>query len=357
MALVYNCGFDLLGNFSDLTMEGWNNNGGGGGGLIQVSTSAGRGGGGCMQVERGNGGGNNPMGAIRQFTNQGLAGAHSFVGFAYSAPTGTGNQVIGFLDSGTFQIWLFHAGDGSMLISRNGTTLGTLGAGTFTYNTFHYIELDFVIDPSVGSVLFKMDGVTLLNLTNQNTRASANSQWNQIVCGGNAGQSIVNLFSYDDLYYCDPTTASLNSLLGDTRVIGNLPTGAGTYAQMTKVGAASTHWQSVNEKPTDGDTTYVSSSVVNTVDTYTYPVLPANTQTVLAVTGRPNARKDDAGFRSLETHLRSTASGMEADSPTASILGTSYQYYEEIFPINPITGLAWTVSDVNNMEYGPKVAA
>lgn len=369
MVLLYSTGFDLFGNNASKNLDGWTDavigTGTAGTGTVTVNTSSGRSSGGCMIINPGNGN-SAGLGSLRQFTNLGVSGAHMYFGCAYqAASSGTSARILGFFDAGTCQVDLRHSITGVISVTRNGAsgaTLGSTSPGTLTYATYHYFEIDVVIGSGTsGAVTVKMDGTTILTITSVNTQTTSNAYWNQLVFAGadpsaSIGISNVN-YLWDDIYLCDATgPAPFNANLGDTRILGMLPIGAGTYAQMTKVGSASTHWQSVNEIPPDGDTTYVSSNVVNTVDTYTYAALPSNTSSVLGVVGRFDARKDDAGSRSIETHIRSTSSGLEADSTPTMALQTSYTYGFMHMPINLITGLAWTVTDVNNMEFGPKVA-
>jgi hypothetical protein len=352
VTLKYGTGFDLMGNVTDLNQDGWTLSGGGGGGTIAISTSGGRGAGCCAQATRGNGGGNNPIGLIRTFGTQSGQG---YIGFAFSAPNATAVTIISIEDSGTVQIDLRLGSDGSLTLTRNGTTIGSAAAGTISFATFHYFEIGFLIASGTGgSVTVKVDQSTVITVAGANTQASGNASWNQVLLGGGA-QTVLATFSWDDFYFCDSNGSRNNTHLGDVRIIGNLPNAVGSTTNMTRVGGAASNYQSVNERPTDGDTTYVSNGTVGTLDTYKFASLPANTSQVLAVIGRPVARKDDAGARSITTHARS--GGSEADASSSSALTTSYAMYSHIMETNPVTSAAWAPSDVNAAEFGPKVAA
>jgi hypothetical protein len=352
MTLRYGTGFDLCGNAADLALDGWTQNGGGGGGLVDIQATLGRSAGPALRVQRGNSAGNGIIGAQRTFAT---FSAIAYIGFAFEAVTAANaSGIIGLYDGGTNQVLLQLNTDGSLTVTRNGTTLTTLPAGTVTYSTFHYFELSAVIHPTVGSLTLFIDGVQQFALTGINTRGSANSQWSQIILGGGSNQSVVTNFLFDDMYVCDGLGTVNNTFLGDVRVIGGPPTGGGTNTGMTKIGAAATNWQSVNNVPTDGDTTYVASAFVGTHDTYVHAALPANASQVLAVIGSPVARKDDAGNRGIATKVRSN--GSEASSP-ATLLATSYATQRHIMETNPVTGAAWSVADYNAAETGPVVAS
>jgi hypothetical protein len=357
MTLVYASGFDLFGSASDAQLDTWSTNGGGGGGITDVQTTNGRGAGACLRVQRGNGGGNNPIAWQRTITA--LTGA-SFVGCAYQAVSAaTAQRIVALLDSGSVQIELDHDTVGTLTLYRGTTLLATSSAAAFSFSTYHYVEIAYTPGAaSNGSVTVKLDGSVIFALTAVTTQQTGNASWNQILLGG-AG-TVVNQsntvdFRYDDLAICSNAGTVNNTNLGDVRIIGQVPNAAGTLTNLTKVGASATNWQSVGQIPTDGDTTYVASGTVGTTDTYKYASLPSNTSSVLAVIGRPVARKDDAGARTITSHVRSN--GTEADAPTTSALATSYAYLSQIMELNPTTGAAWSVTDANAMEIGPKVAA
>ena len=224
-------------------------------------------------------------------------------------------------------------------------------------NTWYYFEFKVVFGAGTsGSYAVRRNGAVIPGIPDvaaTNTTATANAYTNSVqLCQlGNAGGTGIQQF--DDMYLLTTLGTRLNDFLGDCRVVTLLPNAAGTNTNMTKVGAGVTNWQSVNEAQSDGDTTYVQSSVVGQLDTYKYASLPNATSSVLAVTARPAVRKDDAGSRSLTTHVRSNA--VEADAPGSIVLATTYTLAGQIMEVNPVSGALWTVSDVNTAEFGPKV--
>jgi len=244
----------------------------------------------------------------------------------------------------------------------NYATLICSGSTTMSQNRFYYVEIKWVLDPTAGSVILRLDGVQVASFTG-NTQQTGNHNIGQTWVGQVGGMSIGNTAShinyridFDDIYICDTLGTVNNDFLGDLRVYGILPDNSATYTQFNRVGASATNWQSVNENPNNGDTTYVTNNLVGTVDTYMFQNLPADAATVIAVIGEPVTRKDDVGYRTIGTHIR-MPSGSEGDAPTTTPVSSVYTIPEHIMETNPATAAPWSVTDVNTMEVGPKIAA
>jgi hypothetical protein len=174
---------------------------------------------------------------------------------------------------------------------------------------------------------------------------------------GNVTTSLVFTHWFDDMVVADNSGSVNNDFIGNVRVIGLLPNGNGANSGFTRVGGtASGNYTAVDENPIDGDTSYVASPTVGTVDTYAYSDLPSSASQVLAVCAYPIVRKDDSGSRSIIGHVRSN--GTEADIPGSTLaLGANYGTARGIMTTNPTSGTPWSVTDVNNAEFGVKVSA
>ncbi len=114
------------------------------------------------------------------------------------------------------------------------------------------------------------------------------------------------------------------------------------------------NYAAVSEDGVDQDQTYNVSGTVGAIDLYgTNAGLPSGA-TVYGVQVCGVYRKDDAGSRSVANLIKSGAT--QTAGATKSI-GTSYQYYSDLFATNPATGASWAVSDVNALEIGCEVVS
>lgn len=264
--------------------------------------------------------------------------------------------LISFLDNGTMQTEVRLESTGRLRVSRNGTQLGSTGTTVLSPNVFYFLELKVLFDPSVGTVQLKINGTTEINLTGQNTRASANSYANQVALGQvtGAGNEAATI-DYDDLYVCDTSGGSpTNDFLGDVRVEARFPNGNGATSNLVGSDSNSTdNYLLVDESTPNSDTDYVESSTVGDKDTYTFQDLTSASGTVFGVQINPYARKTDAGTRSIKSVARLSATEVDSADKT---LSTSYGYLPDIRETKPGGG-AWSISDVNSAEFGVKVSA
>lgn len=267
----------------------------------------------------------------------------------------TNSRIFYLSESGTEQMSLRMDTSGHLIVSRNGTTLATETNLVMAVNTWYYLELKVVFGSGTsGSYAVRRNGAAVTGISDAssvNTIATANAWADTIALNNLSGNQALD---YDDLYLCTTGAGSVNDFQGQVRVATVLPSGAGTNTNFTKVGSASTNWQSVNENPPDGDTTYVQSSVVNTVDTYLYQTLSTTVSSVLGVVSRPVVRKDDSGTRTMVAHVRS--GGSEADSSGSFAPTVAYTPSDIVMETNPVTSSAWTIAGINAAEFGFKVA-
>jgi hypothetical protein len=131
-----------------------------------------------------------------------------------------------------------------------------------------------------------------------------------------------------------------------------LPSGAGAETQWTP--SAGSNYQNVDENPENGDTDYNKSNTVGQVDTYAMANLVSVAGLIYGVQYLEYARKDNAGTRTIAPVARIGG----ADYLGSNVnLSDSYAYTREIKELSPATAAAWTISEINAMEFGVKVTA
>jgi hypothetical protein len=244
------------------------------------------------------------------------------------------------------------------LVAYRGTDSGSLlgtGASVLSTGATYHIACKVVISDTVGVVLLKINGVTELNLTSQDTRNGGNATANifQFYAQSSAAG---NTWYRDDLYIMDGTGAVNNDMPADPdlRVEALYPNGNGNYSQFTGSDGNSTdNYLLVDETSSNNDTDYVASATTNNIDSYTMTNLTATAGNIIGVQTVLVARKDDAGTRGLKPHFRI---GTTDYAGTTVNHKDSYFVEREIYGVSPASGSAWTISEVNGLEYGPKVA-
>jgi hypothetical protein len=107
----------------------------------------------------------------------------------------------------------------------------------------------------------------------------------------------------------------------------------------------------VDDRP-PSDSDFVSTNVVDEVDTYALSDLPSEAATIKCVQVHCRARKEGSATpQNINLAVRTT--GGDAYSADQA-LAENFMGHKNIWALNPGTAAAWTVSEVNAMEAGVK---
>ncbi len=270
-----------------------------------------------------------------------------------NAVTGTVMPFIQLVDASTVQTDVRINNDGTISVTRNGTTLGT---STFALSAgvFYYIEFKCLINNSTGTYEVRVDGSNKVSGTGADTQSSANASANQVRVGyvSSSGSPDPDI---DDVYICDATGSTNNDFLGDCRVDYYGPNGNGNTSQLTGSDGNSTdNYLLVDEAAPNDDTDYVESATVGNKDTYALADMTHTPTSIFGIQVLASAKKDDAGARSIATVTRSGTTDFDG---ATQALSTSYIYYSDVREVDPNTSAAWTKANFNSSEPGVKVAA
>jgi len=298
-----------------------------------------------------------------------------FVGFAFQlGSVGTSNAAqVWLVDANnTVNIDVRYTSSPTLYLTRAGTTLCT-APKAFNTGAWTYVEIAANISSTAGWCELWQDGLKVASYYGTgSTRATANGNTQNglasvrtirvgnTASGGTGTSGSFDTY-FDDFYVCSSAGARNNDVLGDLRIATLLPTGASTdgagHTQFTRGGSspAATNWQSVDEATYNQDVDYVADNTIGHVDTYAYADLPAAANVVLGVVAQPVARKDDAGMRQIQAVVRQ--GGTDAYSAGVQNLTANYIAGQLVMETNPVTGLPWTVSDVNADEFGVRISA
>jgi hypothetical protein len=164
----------------------------------------------------------------------------------------------------------------------------------------------------------------------------------------------------DDLYWGDTAVSATNpwnAYLGDCHVEGQTVNsdavgGPGAFREWTP-STGSDQGAVVNEIPPNDGATYLTSNTVGQRSTMTFPsVIPAS-GSIFGTLLMPNALKTTFASRSIANLLYS---GTTLNVGTSQgVAQTNYRYYPQMYAYNPVTGLAWTISEINAMQGGLEI--
>ena len=251
-------------------------------------------------------------------------------------------------DAATIQVDLRTDATGALFFTRNGTTIGSVGAPStrLIANTWYWIEAQVTIDPAAGVANVNVNGNVVLAQSGLNTRATANSFFNVlVVTSAGSGQQM------DSYHFWDGTAGDVSAFgYGEHVIDTELANAVGTNSAWTP-NAAGNNFTKVNEAHEDGDTTYVSTLTVNAIDSYGFVNVHPVTGTVGTVAINSICRVDD-GLAHVIDHY--TLSGGVVGLSAGVSPATTYANRQTFQGTDPNTAAAWTIAGRNAAEFGYK---
>lgn len=231
---------------------------------------------------------------------------------------------------------------GALEVFSGVSYLGTT-APVLTANAWHHLEMAVGFSNTVGTVEIRVNGVTVLSLTGQDTVSTANVQCAQVASFNTAGSPTSN-FYIDDLFIWDTLGSHNNDFIGDRRVLRLLPNADTAETDWVR-NTGSNDFEAIDEVPPDDDATYVEATAATDRSEYGMENLGAEVVNVAALMTLPRIKKTDAGTANAQISLVSGASVTAgADRP----ITTAYTYWPDVFETDPATGAPWTPSAVNS---------
>ena len=258
----------------------------------------------------------------------------NFPGFAFVDEAHARGSV--FYTLGQFlSVWIT---DGQVRVYRGNVMIAS---GNVTWSTsIHHIEVKLVSHASEGYVGVKVDGTLIIDEANLNT-GGADFTGIRLPCA----HSSAHQWRIDNIFIADNWQGELKSHLilptADDAVQFTPSAGADNYALL---------------QTNDGDTSYVSSDVIDEQDLYEFGpdlgMFEVHAVSIVAV-----ARKDDVGVRNLQTVVEYDDIAYDLESfnlPTSypSVAGSAQMQCLSEAP----NAAAWSPILINAMKAGFKVA-
>lgn len=252
-------------------------------------------------------------------------------------------QRIDFRDAGSNASFVNIRAESSILTFYVGTTL--VGTGiTVAENVWYLFEVYLKVADSGGRFVVKVDGVTLLDYTGD-TKPSTYTTVGILGLG--------NSCYVDDIALNDTTGATDNSWCGDGHVIALFPNGDGDVTQLT-TSSGTSHYQMVDEVPSDADVTYVESSVAGERDLYQIQNTGLSGVNINRVWVEATVRDTVAASGTIALGIK-VAGDSERYSPNANLQNTYTRIIGSGYTTNPLTSSAWTIADIDSLQIGTKV--
>jgi hypothetical protein len=234
--------------------------------------------------------------------------------------------------------------------SYTGTVLATSEPNAFNGAVYQMYEVSASIAATGGTLAVRVANQQVLTYSGD-TKSTANASFGGILLQGEStnylttGSVLIDDFRYNDTA-TGPGAYPCNSWMGDLRVAPLFPVGNGSVAWTP---LANTNWQEVSETAFDGDTSYNSTSTNGATDWFNFGTLAAVIDEIVAVQIVGAYRETDAGGHTIAHQI---SAGGTAHAGATLAIGTGYQFFSDIWPVNPTTDISWSLADVNAMQAG-----
>lgn len=327
--------------------------------------------------------------AITGATSQGIQTSHGqviynlpfgsistgVVGFAFQTNANTivqdsicfffdtvGNSTQLYLGLNTSLQLQFYAGHSNSFPTLGEAAIGPPSLVSLLPNTWYYIECKVTIAASGGgSIECRLNGTTVISTTGVTTQIDGNANFNSMGFGQNSGLANAPTHLYDDVYIFDTTgPAPLNAYLGDTRINTFMPSADSATAGLNQFSTSpsqgtGSHFQNVKEVPPDDGTSFNFDGNPGDRESYRTPGLVGAAPALINIWAR--FQKDDSNSRSVAITARNN--NIDTIGTTVTV-PSSYAYFNQPFPNDPNTGVAWTTTGygtgtLSNAEFGLKV--
>ena len=213
------------------------------------------------------------------------------------------------------------------------------------------VETPIIIKNSIGTYTASLTGLTAGTKYQFRSKALAIYPRSYIFPYG-AEDQFVLVYGEEQYFLCLPTTSTLSVPIKAQWIYNCYPDGIGSSDNWTS--SSSSKWEAINSdwrNPDDND--YISSSTLSALQYFTFDNYLAGTS-IDKVTIWVRVKRGDIRDN-VELWYKGADNNSVSTGPLCS--GTSAEYVDQhkVKGLNPITGLAWTTSDITNMQWGVKV--
>ena len=286
---------------------------------------------------------------------------NGFLGLANRALSN--HMVFAFGYQSIMQVGVAFTNDGALHVVRGAAfdlgannqqtvRVASSAAGAFPLTGWQFLEMK--VTPT--SAIVRVNGQAVINYSGTTIQEGMPSEYTQFGLGGYTFGALAGTGwsgKVDDLYLFNTSGTTNNDFIGDVRCDYLKPDGAGAVSDSVIGGSspAATRWESVADQTPDDDVTFVTLAAVDDEDSYTHEDLEFEVGTVYAVQGVAYARKSDSGIVGMRHTQR--VNSLFDEGPIRYPAGGEYAYF--LTPFDESADGAWTVTKVNDSEFGLKV--
>lgn len=264
---------------------------------------------------------------------------------SYTTLNHTYNKWLQFLAGGAIQNTITFSNTGLTLELRtgdyNGSVLATASAPLIE-DVWQYVEIKLTIDPTVGAIEIRSNGVTILSATGLNTDPLAVGVIDKV-----KHYATYARFHLDDIYILNTSGSQNNDFLGDCKVVGCFPTADGTNTDWIR--STGTAGYPLIDDPIQSSTDgFITAFNDGDKDTYTFGFNPDG-RAIYGVQLSAFSANPEGG--SIDMNMI-TISDVTEDIGATFTVDTVRKRRNAIWELDPNTSLAWDEDDLALAEFG-----
>ena len=235
-----------------------------------------------------------------------------------------------------------------LILKRGATTIATSAA--LSCGVWATVEMKIVINTSTGSYDVRVNGTSVMSGSGVNTANAGGTTADAVEFHGfdaGSGSSIL----YDDIYVFDSTGSTNNNFVGTVVIEGLFPNADGATDDWNTLSGGS-HYAEVDEQNADDDTSYIETPDNAKKDLFGFSNLSFISGNILGVQVNTQAKVSISGTRTFSHVFRDGTLTTEDTKTAKSVTSTTYDHFFDVWDQNPQSAAPWTVSDVNNAQFG-----
>lgn len=274
-----------------------------------------------------------------------------WIGFAFNlnnnSPSG---PIVAFISSNGTECSLYYDSQTGVM---SVTAASTLGSATVNIqnNAWHWIDIDYVISSSEGSLIVWIDNVRVINITGADTTNHGSSSFSSVSFFYNPDNGNKFYCAADDIVINNTSGSYNNGRQGDSRILTVVPTSDIGPSDGTPESGAS-NYGAVDEAQWSSSNYLTYTNTNGQASLFGMGSLSETPTAVDAIRVYAIAEKSDSGAATAMTYIVSDGT---TENGTSEPLLTSYSQISSIFEYDPNTNAAWTVSGVNAVHCGFEV--
>ena len=281
---------------------------------------------------------------IKSFT--GLA--ELYMAFLYRPKNNSANIILSFRNGSTNIGSLRRNTSSTFLEARRGTTGGTLlatGSTGMVLNTTYLIEIYFKPHSTTGVFQVKVNGIAFdINFSGQTTDSPTSID--SIRFGGDG--TLISAYFYLDNVIIDDA-----GWIGSTKIVSLVPTASGDLIEWTPL--AGSNYENIDETPpSDAEFNLVNAN--DQTDLFELGAIPGAAYQVRSVQIYTRFVKEGTATPTKIRPVFKTGGTLYEGLAEVSV-PTSYLNNFNLLSVNPVTGIAWTIDEINALQLGYKSRA